>query len=195
MALQKQAKAVESRRAQLVEELAGARAEGDRTLQDLRTQDQEATEQLARLDGRVAQRVAQARAQRERLEARIRSLQRALADEAAVARAGGRLPLATEVVRHREDRVLALRDAVQDLARRRDAVAGLGQRLASLEREAGQAALQAEDLGRRLALSNRVPCSGMPMQGQCTLLSDAREAAALAPSAQQRIRQLAAERD
>jgi exonuclease SbcC len=33
------------------------------------------------------------------------------------------------------------------------------------------------------------------MQGQCTLLSDAREAAALAPSAQQRIRQLAAERD
>lgn len=195
MALQEQAKAVESRRAQLVEELAGARAEGDRTLQDLRTQDREATEQLARLDGRVAQRVAQARAQRERLEARIQSLQRALADEAVVARAGRRLPLATEVVRRREARVLALRDAVQDLARRRDAVAGLGQRLASLEREAGQAALQAEDLSRRLALSNRVPCSGMPMQGQCTLLSDAREAAALAPSAQQRIRQLAAERD
>jgi len=195
MALQEQAKAVESRRAQLVEELAGARAEGDRTLQDLRTQDREATEQLARLDGRVAQRVAQARAQRERLEARIRSLQRVLADEGAVARAGRRLPLATEVVRRREDRVLALRDAVQDLARRRNAVAGIGQRLALLEREAGQAALQAEDLTRRLALSNRVPCSGMPMQGQCTLLSDAREAAALAPSAQQRIRQLAAERD
>src|SRR5690606_37909358 len=117
------------------------------------------------------------------------------AEEAVVARAGRRLPLATEVVRRREDRVLALRDAVQDLARRRDAVAGLGQRLASLEREAGQAALQAEDLSRRLALSNRVPCSGMPMQGQCTLLSDAREAAELAPSAQHRIRQLAAERD
>jgi exonuclease SbcC len=195
MALLEQAKAVESRRAQLVEELAGARAAGDRTLQDLRTQDREATEQLARLDGRVAQRVAQARAQRERLEARIRSLQRALADEGLVARAGRRLPLATEVERRREDRVLALRDAVQDLARRRDTVAGLGQRLASLEREAGQAALQAEDLSRRLALSNRVPCSGMPMQGQCSLLSDAREAAALAPSAQQRIRQLAAERD
>jgi exonuclease SbcC len=74
----------------------------------------------------VAQRVAQARAQRERLEARIRSLQRVLADEAVVARAGRRLPLATEVVRRREDRVLALRDAVQDLARRRDAVAGSG---------------------------------------------------------------------
>jgi exonuclease SbcC len=195
MALQEQAKAVESRRAQLVEELAGARAEGDRTLQDLRTQDREATEQLARLDGRVAQRVAQARAQRERLEARIRSLQRVLADEGAVARAGRRLPLATEVVRRREDRVLALRDAVEDLARRRDAVAGIGQRLALLEREAGQAALQAEDLSRRLAMSKRVPCSGMPMQGQCTLLSDAREAAALAPSAQRRIRQLAAERE
>ena len=103
--------------------------------------------------------------------------------------------LAKEVVHRCEDRVLALRDAVQDLARCRDAVAGFGHRLASLEREAGQAALQAEDLSRRLALSNRVPCSGMPMQGQCTLLSDAREAAALAPSAQQRIRQLAAERD
>ena len=195
MALQVQAKTVESRRAQLMEELAGARAAGDRTMQDLRTQDREATEQLARLDTRVAQRVAQARAQRERPEARIRSLQRALADEAVVARAGRRLPLATEVVRRREDRVPALRDAVQDLARRRDAVAGLGQRLASLEREAGQAALQAEDLSRRLALSDRVPCSGMPMQGQCSLLSDAREAVALAPSAQQRIRQLAAERD
>ncbi|MBK6800271.1 MAG: hypothetical protein IPG83_01925 [Novosphingobium sp.] len=120
-------------------------------LQDLRAQDREATDRLARLDSRVAQRVAQARAQRERLEARIRSVQRVLADEAVVARAGRRLPLATEVVRRREDRVLALRDAVQDLARRRDAVAGLGQRLASLEREAGQAALQAEDLSRRLA--------------------------------------------
>jgi exonuclease SbcC len=194
-ALHVQAKAVESRRAQLLEELAAARAVGDRTLHDLRTQDREATDRLARLEARVAQRVAQARAQRERLEARIRSLQRVLADEAVVARAGRRLPLATEVMRRREDRVLALRDAVQDLARRRDAVAGLGQRLASLEREAGQAALQAEDLSRRLALSNRVPCSGMPMQRQCSLLSDAREAAALAPSAQQRIRQLAAERD
>lgn len=195
MALQVQAKAVESRRAQLTEELAGARATADRTVQDLRAQDREATDRLARLDSRVAQRVAQARAQRERLETRIQSLQRVLADEAVVARAGRRLPLATEVVRRREDRVLALRDAVQDLARRRDAVAGLGQRLASLEREAGQAALQAEDLSRRLALSDRVPCSGMTMQGQCSLLSDAREAAALAPSAQQRIRQLAAERD
>jgi exonuclease SbcC len=195
MALQEQAKAIERRRAQLMDDLAGARAVGDRTLQDLRAQDREAADRLARLDSRVAQRVAQARAQRERLEVRIRSLQRVLADAAVVARAGRRLPLATEVVRRREDRVLALRDAVQDLARRRDAVAGLVQRLASLEREAGQAALQAEDLSRRLALSNRVPCSGMPMQGQCTLLSDAREAAALAPSAQQRIRQLAAERD
>jgi DNA repair protein SbcC/Rad50 len=195
MALQEQAKAIESRRAQLMEELAGARAVGDRTLQDLRAQDREATDRLARLDSRVAQRVAQARAQRERLEARIRSLQRVLADEAVVARAGRRLPLATEVARRREDRVQALRDAVQDLARRRDAVAGLGQRLASLEREAGQAALQAEDLSRRLALSDRVPCSGIPIQARCPLLSDAREAAALAPSAQQRIRQLAAERD
>ena len=195
MALQEQAKAIERRRAQLMDDLAGARAVGDRTLQDLREQDREAADRLARLDSRVAQRVAQARAQRERLEVRIRSLQRVLADEGAVARASRRLPLATEVVRRREDRVLALRDAVQDLARRRDAVAGLGQRLASLEREAGQAALQAEDLSRRLALSDRVPCSGMTMQGQCSLLSDAREAAALAPSAQQRIRQLAAERD
>jgi exonuclease SbcC len=195
MALQVQANAVESRRAQLMEELAGARATGDRTVQDLRTQDGEAREQLARLDQRVARRVGQATAQRERLQARVRSLQWALADEAVVARAGRRLPLAIEVVRRREDRVKALRDSVQDLARRRDAVAGLEQRLASLEREAGQAALQEEDLSRRLALSDRVPCSGMPMQGQCPLLSDAREAALLAPSAQQRIRQLAVERD
>jgi exonuclease SbcC len=122
-------------------------------------------------------------------------LQRALQDEAAVARAGRRLPLATEVARRREQCVQTARDAVEALARRRDAVAGLEQRLSSLEREAGQAALQAEDLNRRLALSNRVPCSGTPMQGQCQLLSDAHEAAALAPSAQQRIRKLAAERE
>ena len=89
-----QAKAIESQRAQLTEELAGARAVRDRTLQDLRAQDREATDRLARLDSRVAQRVAQARAQRERLEARIRSVQRVLADEAVVARAGRRLPLA-----------------------------------------------------------------------------------------------------
>ena len=138
MALQEQAKAVESRRAQLVEELAGARAGVIAPAGPAHAGSGRQRERLARLDSRVAQRVAQARAQRERLEARIRSLQRVLADEAVVARAGRRLPLATEVVRRREDRVLALRDAVQDLARRRDAVAGLGQRLASLEREAGR---------------------------------------------------------
>jgi len=195
IALQEQSRAVEDRRAQLMVERADARAAGERDLQDLRTQDREATEQLLRLDRRVAQRVEQADVRRERLEARVRSLERVLSDETVVARAGRRLPLAIDLARRREVRVKALRDTVHDLARRRDAVAGLVQRLASIEREAGQAALQAEDLNRRLALSDRVPCSGMPMQGQCHLLSDAREAALLAPGARQRIRQLAAERD
>jgi len=55
LAHHQQAKAVESRRAQLMEELTRARAAGDRALQDLRAQDREATDQFARLDRRVAQ--------------------------------------------------------------------------------------------------------------------------------------------
>lgn len=194
-ARQEQAQAVESRRAQLLQELAGCRAAVERAAQELRVQDQDARDRLVRLDQRLAQRIRQAAAQRQRLEARIVSLQRALHEAAAVARACRRLPLAVEMARRREQGLQAARDAVQALDRRRDAVAALEQRLSTLEREAGQAALQSEDLNRRLALSQRVPCAGLPLQGQCPLLSDAREAAALLPSAQLRIGQLAAERE
>ncbi|WP_265304449.1 hypothetical protein [Verminephrobacter eiseniae] len=64
-------------------------------------------------------------------------------------------------------------------------------RLKAIEREAGQAALRAEELTRRFGLTGEVPCAGTGLQGQCKLLGDAREAQMLMPNAQGAIRRLA----
>ena len=67
------------------------------------------------------------------------------------------------------------------------------QELAGIERDAGKAALKAEELAHRFGLTGEVPCAGTDMQGQCKLLGDAREARALIPSAKAQIARLARE--
>jgi exonuclease SbcC len=68
------------------------------------------------------------------------------------------------------------------------------QKLSGIEREAGQAALKAEELARRFGLTGEVPCAGTDLQGQCQLLGDARDAKALIPSAQGTIQRLGREK-
>jgi exonuclease SbcC len=68
------------------------------------------------------------------------------------------------------------------------------QKLSGIEREAGQAALKAEELARRFGLTGEVPCAGTDLQGQCQLLGDARDAKALIPSAQGTIQRLGSEK-
>jgi len=68
------------------------------------------------------------------------------------------------------------------------------QKLSGIEREAGQAALKAEELARRFGLTGEVPCAGTDLQGQCQLLGDARDAKALIPSARGTIQRLGGEK-
>jgi exonuclease SbcC len=68
------------------------------------------------------------------------------------------------------------------------------QRVAGIEREAGRAALKAEELARRFGLTGEVPCAGTDLQGRCKLLGDAREAQALIPNAQAQVARLAGEK-
>ena len=54
----------------------------------------------------------------------------------------------------------------------------------SLEREAGAVAIRAQQLRERFGLTAAVPCQGTDLQARCKLLSDAREAKTLMPSAE-----------
>lgn len=63
-------------------------------------------------------------------------------------------------------------------------------RLDALRQQAGDAALRAEGLKKRLGLTETVPCRGTDLQGQCRLLSDAHEARALMPSADSEVARL-----
>ena len=56
-------------------------------------------------------------------------------------------------------------------------------RLDALRQQAGDAALRAAGLKKRLGLTETVPCRGTDLQPQCRLLSDAHEAKVLMPSA------------
>ncbi|WP_140637262.1 AAA family ATPase [Methylibium rhizosphaerae] len=59
-----------------------------------------------------------------------------------------------------------------------------------LEREAGAAALRAQQLRERFQLTAEVPCNGTDLQGTCKLLADAHEARALQSSADLKIEQV-----
>jgi exonuclease SbcC len=63
-------------------------------------------------------------------------------------------------------------------------------RLDAHRKQAGDAALRAEDLMRRFGLTDVVPCRGTELQPHCRLLADARHANALMPSAQRELAQI-----
>ncbi|WP_288482077.1 hypothetical protein [uncultured Acidovorax sp.] len=114
-----------------------------------------------------------------------------LEEAGAVQRAAHRLPLAEAVLSARQQGIVVCRQQVQAM---RDAQATerlLVQKLASIELEAGRAALKAQELAHRFGLVGEVPCAGTDLQGQCKLLGDAHEAQTLMPSAQGQIGRLA----
>ena len=195
VAEQAQARGIEVRRAQLQQDVAACQNADERARHDLAAQDRVEQARWQRLNQRVAQRQAQTATQRQLLQDRVEGLRQILATAPAVLRAARRVALADHVCTRRDEGVIAARAAVQTLAERRHLVMGLEQRMAGLEREAGQAVLQAETLARRLGLSQQVPCAGTALQARCSLLSDAREAQTLLPSAQHQISKLAEERD
>jgi DNA repair protein SbcC/Rad50 len=194
LAEREQSRGIEARRGQLQAECEAVIQAGRQAIEALKAQDQGEQQRLERLQQRVAQRVAQEHKRRCVLQDQRRQCRAVLAREQAVQRAVARLPLAERVLAARETQVGASREEVQQLTLCQGTLRMLEQKLSGIEREAGQAALKAEDLARRFGLTGEVPCAGTDLQGQCKLLGDAREARALIPSARLAIERLAHER-
>ena len=189
-----QAREADARRAQLLQEREAVQAAGRTGMQELEDREKDELQRLDRLTRRAAQRQAQVGQRRERLEdaqARCRAL---LAREHLVRNALRRLPQAERLLALRAERARQGRDQVAEWEQAKGQLRALVQRVQGIEREAGQAALQAQLLRRRLGLAAEVPCAGMPLQGACQLLADTREAQALIPSADAVLRRLADEK-
>ena len=194
VAQREQARETDARRAQLLQEREAAQAAGRTAIQDLAGREQAERQRLDRLMRRAAQRRDQAGQRRERLGKEQAQCHAMLAREQLVRNAIRRLPMAERLLALRDERARQLRDQEAECERARGQLRVLVQRVQGIEREAGQAALQAQSLRRRLGLTAEVPCAGMPLQGACQLLADAREAQALIPSADAVLRRLADEK-
>ncbi len=194
LAEQSQLSALGEQRVRLEDRLRLAAASQQRAETEWQQQQDDLRERAERLDRRVAQRIAGAKARREAAEAKLRRCSALLADAARVAWAEQRLPLARRIAAAWSTRVAHGRIVLEQARRARDSLDHARQRVGAVEQAAGRAALRAQELDRRFGLTGSVPCSGLPLQGRCQLLSNAREAAALMPSARAEIERLAQER-
>lgn len=194
VALRDRARETDARRAQLLAERLAAQAAGRAALQDLSDRERAERQRLERLTQRSAQRVAEAGQRRERWLRVQTQCSDVLAREPQVRSASRRLALAQRLVDLRSERVRQGREQAAAREQARATLRLMVQRVEGIEREAGQAALQAQALARRCGLTAEVPCSGMALQGRCQLLADAREAQLLIPSAEGVLRRLAADK-
>ncbi len=194
LAEQSHAAATGEQRSQLEDRLRLAAANLQRSEAEWQRQQDDLRERTERLNRRVAQRMVGAKTRREAAQARLRRCAGLLEDAGRVARAERRLPLAQRVAVAWQARLAQARAVVEQTGRTRDALVHAKQRLCAVEQAAGKAALRAQELERRFGLTGSVPCSGLPLQGRCKLLGDAREAATLMPSARGEIDRHAEER-
>ena len=121
---------------------------------------------------------AQERLQRDRAAA-----QALLVRRDAISAAVERLPVLAEQERVARTALSAAEETAERCTRVRQRLQVLAANRQGLEREAGTAALRAQQLRERLQLTQQVPCNGTDLQGACMLLADAREAKVLQPSA------------
>lgn len=189
-----QSRAVETRRAQWLTERKALIEAGTQTIAALKAQDQGEQHRLERLAQRIENRLSQECVRKQSLQHTQQQCRAVLNAAGAVAYAVARLPLAERVLSRRTAQTLICRQQAQRLTQCQGAGRVAEQKLAGIEREAGKAVLQAEELAHRCGLTGEVPCAGSDLQGQCKLLGDAREAQALIPSAKARITRLALER-
>ena len=194
VAEREQTLATQAQRRRLQQERQAALDADKQSTAALDAQDRQEQERLARLTQRIADRITQERGRREALEGRRRQHHQVLSDAPAVQRAVRALPRSQRVLCARTERVGLLRQQVQRLSDCTGAQRTAQLRLAEIEREAGRAALRAEELARRFGLTDEVPCAGTDLQGRCKLLADAHEARALVPNAQADIHRLATEK-
>jgi exonuclease SbcC len=195
LAQQEQLRAFEGQRAALHERRQLAEAAAIDGLRAVDDREQCERERLGSLRAQVAERATAWRSRRQVLEGRRAALLRSLESASEVTRAIRLLPVAQRMAERCLEH-LALAEASLRRASILEAdVASLRERIAALEREAGQGALRVADLTRRFALTDAVPCRGMALQGTCSLLADARTAQALIPQAGASLERLAVQRD
>ena len=186
-----QSQSVELRRTQLQGECSAVIQAGTEAIEALKAQEHSESQRLERLEQRIAQRLTQERNRRQALHNQRQQCLKVLASAPTVRQAEARLPMAEQVLSLHLARVGHWRQQAQHLTQCKASEHLVRQRLSGIEREAGQAALKAEELARRFGLAGVVPCAGTDLQGQCQLLGDAREAQALVPGAQAAIKRLA----
>jgi len=189
-----QSRATETRRAQLMVERQSLIDTGQQAMAELRVQDEGEQQRLERLQQRIGSRVSQERSRRFALLNTRRQCLAGLEAEVAVQRATVRRLLAERVLSLRSARTTSCRQRAQQLAQCQGIERVAEQKLAGIEREAGKAALKAEELTYRFGLTGEVPCAGTDLQGLCKLLGDAREAQILIPSAKGQITRLSREK-
>ena len=189
-----QSLSVDERRAHLLAERRSATEAGTQALDALKVQGRVEAQRLERLERRIATRRQQQGSRRQALLQAKRQCLGTLDEERKVGRAIARQALVERLHALREAQTGVCRQAVQRLAQCQAAARMADQTLGSIEREAGKAALRAEELAHRFGLTREVPCVGTDLQGQCKLLGDAREAQAMIPSAKAQIARLVDER-
>lgn len=160
--------------------VAGARA---RLADDLKARRQRAADQVRAAEDSAA--AARARLQRDLATAQV-----LLVRQDAIHAAVERLPALAEQEQAMRTALRAVEETGERCARIRQRLQVIAANRQGLEREAGAAALRAQQLRERFQLTKEVPCDGTELQGTCKLLADAREAKALQPSADTKIAQL-----
>ncbi|HYE70939.1 MAG TPA: AAA family ATPase [Aquabacterium sp.] len=130
---------------------------------------------------------ASAAAARVRLQRDLAAAQALLTRQDAICAAVERLPVLVEQESLAQAALRAAEERGERCARVQQRLQVLAASRQGLEREAGAAALRAQQLRERFRLTHEVPCSGTDLQGSCKLLADAREAQALQPSADRKI--------
>ncbi len=180
----------EARRTQLSEERRSVIEAAKAALHALDAQDRREGERLEQLTRRISQRAEDERKRRKGLNEQRARWEAMLKIGDVIQWASRRLRLAESVVVLREERVAGLRRDAERLEKLRADSKLARERIAAIEREAGHASLKAQELARRFGLTVEVPCAGTDLQGRCKLLSDARAAQRLKPSADAQIARL-----
>ena len=188
-----QSRSTEDRRSELLAQRTAMEDATRKSIDGLKTQAREELGRLQRLAQRVSNRQHQDAAQLLSLQQTRRQCLNTLRAAGAVRHAVARLPLAERLLSLRGKRVSASRQRETLLGDCEAAERLVTHKLVAIEREAGKAALKAQELSHRLGLTGEVPCAGMDLQGLCKLLGDAREAQAMIPSANRQIVRLARE--
>jgi exonuclease SbcC len=183
LSLQEGAQQTEARRSHLQQERQAIIESGKAALVALNHQMQREADRLGALDRRKEQRRRERATKRMKLVMQRNQLGDVVRQGSKIERATHRMQLAAKIVSMREATLARSRRSVEQFNELIASEKILQTKIAAIEREAGQAALNAQDLARRFGLTTEVPCAGTDLQGHCKLLADALNAKSLMPSA------------